>query len=67
VAVVDAVRDHDGSVADASAYLAQPESKVRAAVRYYAEFRDEVDSWAQRMRDESRREAEAFTAEASLT
>ncbi|MEA2275312.1 MAG: hypothetical protein QOC78_272 [Solirubrobacteraceae bacterium] len=40
---------------------------MRAAVRYYAEFRDEVDAWAQRMRDESRREAEAFAAEASLT
>ena len=39
---------------------------ARAAVRYYAEFADEVDAWAQRMRELSEREEEAFRAEASL-
>lgn len=64
--VIDTVRAHDGSVADAADYLAQPEAKIRAAVRYYADFRDEVDAWAARMREIARREEEAFRAEASL-
>ena len=39
---------------------------ARAAVRYYAEFADEVDAWSRRMRELSEREEEAFRAEASL-
>jgi uncharacterized protein (DUF433 family) len=64
--VIETVRAHEGSVVDAAEYLAQPEAKLRAAVRYYAEFRDEVDAWSQRMRDIALREEEAFRAEASL-
>ena len=64
--VIDSVREHDGSVTDAAEYLSQPELRIRAAVRYYAEYRDEVDAWAQRARETGRREEEAFKAEASL-
>ena len=64
--VIDTVRTHQGSVTDAAEYLAQPEPRIRAAVRYYAEFTDEVDAWARRMRELSEREEEAFRAEASL-
>jgi uncharacterized protein (DUF433 family) len=64
--IIETVRAHEGSVSDTAEYLAQPEAKIRAAVRYYAEFRDEVDAWSQRMRDIARREEEAFRAEASL-
>lgn len=64
--VIDTVRAHEGSVAEAAEYLAQAEPKIRAAVRYYAEFADEVDAWSRRMRELSEREEEAFRAEASL-
>jgi predicted transcriptional regulator len=64
--IIDTVRGHEGSVAEAAAYLAQAEPKIRAAVRYYAEFADEVDAWSQRMREFSEREEKAFRAEASL-
>ncbi|MEN3281377.1 MAG: hypothetical protein V7607_2517 [Solirubrobacteraceae bacterium] len=64
--IIETVRAHEGSVTDTAEYLAQPEAKIRAAVRYYAEFRDEVDVWSQRMREIARREEEAFRAEASL-
>jgi uncharacterized protein (DUF433 family) len=64
--VLDTVRAHDGSVAEAAEYLSQPEAKVRAAVRYYADYRDEIDAWAERERERAAREEAAFRAEASL-
>jgi uncharacterized protein (DUF433 family) len=64
--VIDTVREHDGSVAQAADYLSQPEIKIRAAVRYYADHRDEIDAWAQREREFALREEAAFRAEASL-
>jgi uncharacterized protein (DUF433 family) len=63
---IDTVRAHDGSVAEAATYLSQPEAKIRAAVRYYADYRDEVDAWAARARESAQREEEAFRSEASL-
>jgi uncharacterized protein (DUF433 family) len=44
--VIDTVRVHDGSVAEAAGYLSQPEVKISAAVRYYDEYRDEIDAWS---------------------
>jgi hypothetical protein len=64
--VIDTVRAHAGSVAEAAEYLAQPETKIRAAVRYYAEFGEEIDAWSQRMRELSEREEQAYRAEANL-
>jgi hypothetical protein len=64
--VIETVRAHEGSVIDAADYLAQPEAKIRAAIRYYAEYTEEVDAWSRRMREVSEREEEAFRAEASL-
>ncbi len=58
--VIQTLRDHDHSVADTVEYLGQPEPKIRAAMRYYAEFRDEVDAWTQRMAEIARREEETF-------
>lgn len=60
--VIQTLRDHDDSVTNTAEYLSQPEPKIRAAMRYYAEFRDEVDVWAQRMAEISRREEETFGA-----
>lgn len=64
--VVDVVRENGGSVTDAAEYLAQPEIKIRAALRYYADYPAEVDAWAQRMRAIAEREEQAFGADASL-
>ena len=58
--VVDTLRAHDGAVDATAAYLDQPEVKIRAAMRYYADFGDEVDEFAARATDAARREEEAF-------
>ena len=42
--VIATVLDNDGSVAEASAYLQIPTGLVQAAVAYYGEYRDEIDS-----------------------
>ncbi len=63
--VVDVVAENGGSVAEAAAYLGQPEIKVRAALRYYAEYRDEIDAWARRMREIADAEQRAFSTGAA--
>ncbi len=40
----------------AAAYLDQPAVKIRAAMRYYAAYEDEVDAWAERVRAIAERE-----------
>ena len=64
--VVDIVRENDGSIEQTAEYLTQPELKIQAALRYYAEYRDEVDAWAQRIRAITAREEHAFQAHRSL-
>lgn len=46
--VIETVRNHDNAVEDAADYLGLPAERVRAAVRYYAAHRDEVDEIAAR-------------------
>jgi uncharacterized protein (DUF433 family) len=58
--VVETLRAHDGSIEATAEYLDQPEVKVRAALRYYADFADEVDAFTARATDAARREEEAF-------
>jgi len=43
--VVLTVRDNEGSVAAAADYLDVPERYVMNAMRYYADYPDEVDFW----------------------
>lgn len=43
--VVETIRAHDGSVAEAAEYLGIPEARVRVAARYYAAFPGEIDDW----------------------
>jgi uncharacterized protein (DUF433 family) len=45
--VVEAVKQN-GSVEEAAAYLEIPAEKVRACMRYYADYADEIDEWAER-------------------
>jgi hypothetical protein len=41
---IDTLRAHDGAIDATSEYLEQPEVKIRAALRYYADFTAEVDA-----------------------
>jgi hypothetical protein len=41
--VIATVRDNEGSVPEAAAYLEIPVGLVEAAVAYYGEYRDEID------------------------
>ena len=43
--VVETIRAHQGSVAEAAEYLEIPEARVRVAARYYAAFPVEIDDW----------------------
>ncbi len=45
--VIATVRDNDGSVLEAGAYLEIPVGLVEAAVAYYGEYRDEIDEQIQ--------------------
>jgi uncharacterized protein (DUF433 family) len=58
--VIHTLRTHEGAVAATAAYRDQSEVKVRAAIRHYADFQDEVDDFAARATDAARREEEAF-------
>lgn len=64
--VIDTLRESDNSVEAAGEYLGIPEQHVRAAVRYYAEFRDEVDAWLERTRAVAEREEEAWRREQAI-
>lgn len=57
--VVATFRDNDGSVDEAAAYLGIPARLVREALRYYADYSPEIDTWTQRMHEASDREQEA--------
>jgi uncharacterized protein (DUF433 family) len=61
--VVETVRSHQDSVDAAAAYLDQPVHKVRAAVRYYAMHREEIDLIAEREREAAERAEELWRAE----
>lgn len=56
--VVTTIRQNDGSVAEAAEYLEVPVEQVEAAVRYYAEYQDEVDDLIERAALAAEREAE---------
>lgn len=47
--VIATIRQNDNSVDDAAEYLEVPADQVEAALRYYADFKDEVDAWAERV------------------
>lgn len=63
--VIETVRNSDNSIQEAADYLSIPEPWVRACVRYYADYRDEVDEWIERMHAIADREEEAWRREQS--
>lgn len=64
--VVDTIRQNGNSVEAAAEYLELPVEKVRACLRYYADYQDEVDEWAERARDVAAREETRWRREREL-
>lgn len=60
--VIATVRDSDGSVTDAAAYLQIPVGLVQAAVAYYGEYPDEIDADIERNEAEYQRGLDAAAA-----
>ncbi len=54
--VIETVKHAGNSLEDAAAYLELPIERVRACVRYYAQYQDEVDDWSARAASMSERE-----------
>ena len=61
--MIDTRRESDNSTEATAEYLEIPEESVRGAVRYYAEFRDEVDAWREHVQAIADREEEAWRRE----
>jgi uncharacterized protein (DUF433 family) len=64
--VIDTLRESANAIDATAEHLEIPEQHVRAAVRYYADFRDEVDEWRERMRAIAEREEEAWRREQAV-
>lgn len=58
--IVDTVRESGNSVREAADYLGLPAHHVRAAIDYYADFKDEVDAHRAEEIEFERRERERW-------
>jgi uncharacterized protein (DUF433 family) len=63
--VAETVRT-EGGIEEAASYLGAPVAKVRAAMRYYAAFKDEVDQWTRRARERAEAEEQAWRTEREI-
>ena len=57
------MRDNRGSIEAAARYLEVPVARIRAAVRYYAAFREEIDRILHRQAAIAQREQAAAEGE----
>jgi uncharacterized protein (DUF433 family) len=64
--VIGTFRQSGSSVEATARYLELPESRIRAAVRYYAAFPAEFDVWLVRQRAAAEREEQAAERERAL-
>jgi len=55
--VIETIRQNDNSVEQAAAYLELPVDRVEACLRYYADYRTEIDDWIDRSRAIAEHEA----------
>lgn len=58
--VITTIRQNDNSVEDAADYLEIPVEHVEACLRYYVDYKDEVDAWIERSEAIARRERERW-------
>jgi uncharacterized protein (DUF433 family) len=63
--IVETVRQN-GSVEEAAAYLEMPVEKVQAAMRYYADYTDEIDAWTARANAVAEREQASWRRQQEL-
>jgi uncharacterized protein (DUF433 family) len=54
--VVTTIRQNDNSVEEAADYLEIPVEQVDACLSYYAEYREEIDAWIERVQAIAERE-----------
>ncbi|HEV2998146.1 MAG TPA: DUF433 domain-containing protein [Solirubrobacteraceae bacterium] len=58
--VITTIRQNENSVEEAADYLEIPVEHVEACVRYYADYKEEVDAWIERSREIAERERERW-------
>lgn len=61
--VIETLRASDGSTEETADYLGLTPAQVQACVSYYADFRDEVDAYAEEEREFARREQDRWRRE----
>lgn len=59
--IIETLRQNGASVDEAADYLDLSPAQVETAVRYYAEYQDEVDAWIAQSRAIAERERELWT------
>jgi len=59
---ISVVRDNDGDVQEAAAYLEVPLGLIQAAVAYYGAYKDEIDEWIELNARENEAAYEAWLA-----
>ena len=64
--VIETLRENERSIDDSADYLGVPTDHVRACVRYYADFQDEIDDWTRRAREFEEREEENWRRQQEL-
>jgi uncharacterized protein (DUF433 family) len=64
--VIETLRRSRNAVDETAEYLSIPEAYVRAAVRYYADYPDEVDAWQERVHAIAKREEDAWRREQAV-
>jgi uncharacterized protein (DUF433 family) len=57
---ITTIRQNDNSVEDAAEYLEIPVEHVEACLRYYADYKDEIDAWIERTEGIAQRERERW-------
>jgi uncharacterized protein (DUF433 family) len=58
--VISTIRQNDNSVEEAAEYLEIPLEHVDACLRYYADYKDEIDAWSERAQAIAERERERW-------
>ncbi len=58
--VIATMRQNDNSIEETAFVLNLPPAKVEAAIRYYADYQDEVDDWIARSEESAARAEDAF-------
>jgi len=64
--VIETIRQNSSSIEAAAEYLAVPVDKVQACVRYYADYRDEIDDWAELVHAVAAREEASWRRQEEL-